>query len=108
MQKVARDGDPNMRKLAYLAAAAAFVFSTGSALAEGEGNVEPNFFSAERTVVRGQAFVTDTSTEAYPATTGNSGRGSSLVQLEPAPGSETVVQTAGSLPRDAGASTRFA
>lgn len=97
-----------MRKFATLAAAAVLTFAAGQAFAEGESNGDPASFSAERTVARGQAFVADTSAEAYPVSTGNAAHGSSLAQLEPAPGSEGMLQTASSLPNPRTATTAVA
>jgi hypothetical protein len=78
--------------------------SAGGAFA-GEGNSDPFPFQANAQITTGPAFMADTGSSAYPRLTGNSVQPSSLVQIEPAPGSEAPIQTALSLPRGAGKGT---
>ena len=94
-----------MRTVAAFATVLILTFSAGHAFAESEGNTDQFTFSAKQTVTRGPAFVADANAEAYPVATGNAGQESSLAQLEPAGGSEAIVQTATSMPVRAGAST---
>lgn len=87
-----------MRKIASLTTAVVMTLFAGNAFAESEGNFDPTSFSAEQTVVRGPAFAADASAEAYPVLTGNANRSPTLAQLQPAAGSEMLLQTANSLP----------
>ena len=96
-----------MRTLATAAAVICLVFSANYAFAESESDRAPFSFSAEQTATAGPAFVADANAEAYPAPAGNAGRASSLAQLEPAAGSETMLQTASSLPVRVGAGSRL-
>ena len=71
----------------------------GPVLAESEGNGDPFPFQAGVQATAGSPFVTETGSTAYQRTTGNTVQPSALARLEPASGSEAVLQTAGSLPR---------
>jgi hypothetical protein len=83
--------------------------AAGPVLAESEGSGEPFTLVADARVVPGRPFVTDTWSEAQPVPTGNQNQAGTLEQLEPAQGSEAVVQTANSLPgRAGGAPSAFA
>lgn len=92
-------------KVILAAAAVAFSLVTGQAFAEGEGNGAPFVFYADGQVTKGRAFVTDTGSEAYPNLTRSTALPSSLAQLQPAFGSEAMVQTANSLPGRSGSGT---
>ena len=80
----------------------AMALSAGQAIAESEGNGDPFAFRAEAQVTSGRPFVTETMADQYPQLTGETTRPSTLAQLDPAPGRETPVQTAASLPRGFG------
>lgn len=85
-------------------AATALVLSVSAGRAfAGEGNGDPFPSQANAYVVTGPAFMADTGSAAYPQPTSNRAQPSSLAQLEPAPGSEALIQTVLSLPRGAGA-----
>ena len=86
-------------KAVFAVAVAILSFSAGPVLAEGEGNGDPFPFQAGRQVTAGNAFATETGSSAYPRMTGNTAQPSALARLEPASGSEAILQTAGSLPR---------
>jgi len=89
-------------KITLAVTVAALSLSTGQAWAESEGNGDPFPFQAGHQVTAGSPFVADTGSAAYPQLTENTTQPSSLPQLEPAPGSEALIQTAGSLPRGFG------
>ncbi len=89
-------------KVTLAVAVAALSLSAGQAYAESEGNGDPFPFQAGRQATAGSPFVADTGSAAYPQLTGNTTQPSSLARLEPAPGNEALVQTAGSLPRGFG------
>lgn len=91
-------------KMMLAAAALVLSLSAGRAFA-GEGNGDPFPSQANASVTTGPAFVADTGSDAYPQPTSNRVQPSSLAQLEPAPGSEALIQTAFSLPRGAGTGT---
>ena len=78
--------------------------SAGAASA-GEGNGDPFPFQTKAYVTARPASVADTGSDAFPRQAGNRVQSSSLTRLEPAPGSEALIQTALSLPRGAGAKT---
>jgi len=93
----------------FLRVAVVLSLAAGPALAEGEGNGEPFAFAADAQVVPGRPFVTDAWSEAQPVPTGSHDQAGTLGQLEPAQGSEAVVQTASFLPgRARGAPSAFA
>ncbi len=71
----------------------------GPALAGGEGNGDPFPSQAAVQVTAGSPFATETGSTAYPRITGNTTQPSALAGLEPASGSEAILQTANSLPR---------
>lgn len=85
-------------KATFTTAAVLSLFA-GPVLAEGEGNGDPFPFQAARQVTAGSPFATETGSAAYPQITGNTTQPSALARLEPASGSEAILQTAGSLPR---------
>ena len=87
-----------------LAAALALSLSAGGAIA-GEGNGNPFPFGADARITTGPVFMADTGSAEYPRPTGSTAQPSSLMQLEPALGSEAPIQTAVSLPRGAGKGT---
>ena len=91
-------------KMIFAATGLVLSMSAGWAFA-GEGNGDPFPFQAESYVTIRPASMADTGSGAYPQQTGNSVQPSSLAQLRPAPGSEALLQTALSLPRDAGTAT---
>ncbi len=78
-------------------AAVALALSASYAFA-GEGNSDPFAVQGDHQISRGRAFVADAGSAAYPELTGYTAQPSSLVQLQPAFGSEAPVQTANSLP----------
>ncbi len=86
-------------KATLTAAVAVLSLFAGPVLAEGEGNGDPFPFQAERQATVGSAFATETGSAAYPRITGNTAQPSALARIEPASGSEAILQTAGSLPR---------
>jgi len=93
----------------FFCVAVVLSLAAGPALAESEGNGEPFAFAADAQVVPGRPFVADTWSEAQPVPTGSHDQAGTLGQLEPAQGSEAVVQTANSLPgRAGGAPSAFA
>jgi len=92
-------------KVILAAVAVAFSLAAGQAFAEGEGNGAPFVFAADGQVTKGRAFVADTGSEAYPNLTRSTTSPSSLAQLQPAFGSEAMIQTANSLPSGAGSGT---
>ncbi len=71
----------------------------------GEGNGDPFPYQADAYVTARPALMADTGSGAYPQPTGNRVQPSSLAQLEPAAGSEGLIQSTLSLPRGAGAPT---
>ena len=73
---------------------------SGQACAESEGSGAPWVFHAMPQTAHGLRPTADVGSEQYPAPANNLGDRSSLAQLKPAPGSETLVETANSLPRD--------
>lgn len=86
-------------KATFTAAVAVLTLFAGPVLAESEGNGDPFPFQAGVQATAGSPFVAETGSAGYPRTTGNTTQPSTLTKLEPASGSEAVVQTAGSLPR---------
>lgn len=78
--------------------ALALTLSTGQAAAQSEGGGDPFAFQAEAQATSGRPFVTDVMVDHHPQPTGETAGLSSLAQLEPAPGHETPVQSAASLP----------
>lgn len=86
----------------FRVAAAVLSLAASPALAESEGSGEPFAFAADAQPMPGRPFVIDAWSEAQPVPTGNHDQAGTLGQLEPAQGSEAVVQTAGSLPGHAG------
>ena len=91
-------------KMILAATALVVSVSAGGAFA-GEGNGDPFPFQTDARITTGPVFVADTGSAAYPQPTGNTVQPSSLMQLEPALGSEAPIQTAVSLPRGAGTGT---
>ena len=91
-------------KMILAATALVVSISAGGAFA-GEGNGDPFPFQTKAYVTARPAFMADTGSATYPQQTGNSVQPSSLAQIEPAPGSEALIQTALSLPRGAGTGT---
>ena len=86
-------------KAAFTTAVAVLGLFAGPVLAESEGNGDPFPFQAGVQATAGSPFATETGSTAYPQATGNTTQPSALARLEPASGSEAIVQTAGSLPR---------
>ena len=72
---------------------------SAQAWAESEGGGAPGVFQAMPQTADGRLPTVDVGSEQYPAPANNVGSRSSLAQLKPAPGSETLVETANSLPR---------
>lgn len=87
-------------KFMFAVAVAALGLSAGQAFAESEGSGDPFPFRVVQQVAVGRSFVADTGSATYPQPTGNANQLSSLPRLEPVVGSEALVQTASSLPRD--------
>ncbi len=85
---------------AALALAVSAVMAATPARA-GEGAGDPFAFRTPAQVTSGAPFIAETSSEAYPMSTGNTVRFSSLADLLPVNGSEGVVQTAQSMPKNA-------
>lgn len=79
--------------------------AAGQAFAEGEGSGEPFVINASAQVTGGRPFVADAGSDAYPDVTGDTTQPSGLAWLEPAFGSEAVVQTTYSLPNGSGRGT---
>ncbi len=71
----------------------------------GEGNGDPFPFTASPVTATGAAFASETGSETYPVATGNRSQPSTLASLEPAPGTEALLQTANSLPRSSSGGT---
>jgi hypothetical protein len=87
-------------KFMFAVVVAALGLSAGQAFAESEGSGDPFPFRVVQQVAVGRSFVADTGSAAYPQSTVNASQPSSLARLEPVAGSEALVQTASSLPRD--------
>lgn len=85
-------------KAAFTAAVTVLSLFAGPVLAESDGNGDPFPFQAGRQVTAGNAFATETGSSAYPLVTGNTTQPSALARLEPASGSEAILQSTGSLP----------
>ncbi len=87
------------KRLIVAAAVLALGSVSGQAWAESEGGGAPWVFQATSQTAHGGLPTVDVGSEQYPAPANNLGSRSSLAQLKPAPGSETLVETASSLPR---------